>query len=126
MAERLNGVIKALEKGETPFTAFANADVQTAISYATSKYDGIVFEMEHGAYDIMSLRNALQYMLSRSEIVERGTLAPAVTPLARIPPNGGEKNQWLAKQALASGAYGAVWPHVRTVEDGYKAASACR
>jgi 4-hydroxy-2-oxoheptanedioate aldolase len=126
VADRLNGVIKALEKGETAFTAFANADVQTAISYATSKYDGIVFEMEHGAYDIVSLRNSLQYMLSRSQILEKGTLAPAVTPLVRIPPNGGEKNQWLAKQVLDSGVYGVVWPHVSTVEDAYNAVSACR
>src|SRR6266571_2724695 len=126
MPDRLNGVIRSLEKGETAFTAFASADVQTAISYSTSKYDGIVFEMEHGAYDIMSLRNALQYMLSRSQIVERGTLAPAVTPLVRIPPNGGEKNQWLAKQVLDSGVYGVVWPHVSTVEDAYNAVSACR
>jgi 4-hydroxy-2-oxoheptanedioate aldolase len=119
-------VIKALEQGQTAFTAFASADVTTAVSYATSRYDGIVFEMEHGAYDIRGLRDSLQYMLSRSQILERGTLAPAVTPLVRIPPNGGEQNQWIAKQVLDSGVYGVIWPHVSTVEDAYNAVSACR
>jgi len=49
-----------------------------------------------------------------------------VTPTVRIPPNGGEKNQWIAKQVLDSGAYGIIWPHVSTVEDAYNAVSACR
>jgi 4-hydroxy-2-oxoheptanedioate aldolase len=125
-APRLNGIIKALENGGTAFTAFSSTEIETAIAYSQSKYDGIVFEMEHGPYDIGSLRNALQYMLNRSQILSRGTLAPAVTPIVRIPPNGGEKNQWLAKQVLDSGAYGIVWPHVSTVEDAYNAVSACR
>ena len=40
------------------------------------------------------------------QIVQRGTIAPRVTPMVRIPANGGENNQWLAKQALDLGAYG--------------------
>ena len=61
-------------------------------------YDGVVFEMEHGGYDIRTLRDCLQYLLNRRQIVETGSLAPAVTPLVRIPPNGIEMNQWIAKQ----------------------------
>jgi 4-hydroxy-2-oxoheptanedioate aldolase len=123
---RLNGIIRALENGGTAVTTFAPADAETAIALSTSKYDGIVFEMEHGPYDIRSLREALQYMLNRRQIVERGSLAPLVTPTVRIPPNGGEKNQWVAKQVLDSGVYGVIWPHVSTVEDAYNAVSACR
>jgi 4-hydroxy-2-oxoheptanedioate aldolase len=44
----------------------------------------------------------------------------------RIPPNGGELNQWVAKQVLDSGVYGIVWPHVSTVEDARNAVAACR
>lgn len=123
---RLNGVIRALESGGTAVTTFASTDVDAALALAASKYDGVVFEMEHGPYDIRSLREALQYMLNRRQIVERGTLAPSVTPLVRIPPNGGEKNQWVAKQVLDSGVYGVIWPHVSTVEEAYNAVSACR
>lgn len=123
---RLNGVIKALENGGTAFTCFASPDNNTAASLSGSAYDGVVFEMEHGAYDIRSLRDALQYMLNRRQIVQGGTLAPKVTPIVRIPPNGGEQNQWIAKQVLDSGVYGVVWPHVSTVDDAYNAVSACR
>ncbi len=123
---RLNGVIRVLEQGGTAITSFASTDIETAIALSTSRYDGVVFEMEHGPYDIRELRHALQYLLNRRQIVERGTLAPAVTPLVRIPPNGGERNQWIAKQVLDSGVYGIVWPHVSTVEDAYNAVAACR
>src|SRR5690348_14448228 len=123
---RLNGVIKVLESGGTPITAFASADTESAIAYSTSNYDGIVYEMEHGAYDIRAFRDALQYMLNRGQLVQRGTLAPAVTPLVRIPPNGAERNQWIAKQVLDSGAYGVVWPHCSTAEEAYNAVAACR
>jgi 4-hydroxy-2-oxoheptanedioate aldolase len=65
-------------------------------------------------------------MLSRRQIVEGGSLAPAVTPMVRIPPNGGELNQWVAKQVLDSGVYGVIWPHVSTVEEARNAVAACR
>ena len=93
---------------------------------STAKYDGIVFEMEHNPWDVRALRDCLQYMLNRRQIAHAASLAPAVTPMVRIPPNGDEKNQWLAKQALDLGAYGIVWPHVSTVEQAYNAVAACR
>ena len=44
---RLNGVIKALESGRPAFTCFSPTEVTSAISLSTSKYDGVVFEIEH-------------------------------------------------------------------------------
>jgi 4-hydroxy-2-oxoheptanedioate aldolase len=123
---RLNGVIHALEQGQAAFTAFAPADVESAIALATTQYDGVVFEMEHNAYDIRALRDSLQYLLNRRQIAQSGSVAPAVTPMVRIPPNGGEKAQWQAKQALDLGAYGIVWPHISTVDQAYNAVGACR
>ena len=114
-------MIRVLESGGTAITAFSTTDVEAALAYSASAYDGIVFEMEHGPYDNRALRDALQYMLNRRQIVQGETLAPSVTPLVRIPPNGGERNQWIAKQVLDSGVYGVVWPHVSTVEDAYNA-----
>jgi 4-hydroxy-2-oxoheptanedioate aldolase len=58
--------------------------------------------------------------------VASASLAPAVTPFVRIPPNGGELNQWVAKQVLDSGVYGVIWPHVSTVDDARNAVAACR
>ena len=122
---RLNGVIRALEQGTT-FTAFSSPDIDAALAYSVAKYDGIVFEMEHGPWDVRALRDALQYMLNRGQIAKSGSVAPAVTPIVRIPPNGEEKNQWLAKQALDLGAYGIVWPHISTVDQAYNAVASCR
>jgi 4-hydroxy-2-oxoheptanedioate aldolase len=123
---RLNSVIAALESGGTAFTTFAQADRETAIAMSTAKYDGVVFEMEHNPWDIAALRDGLQYLLNRGQIARSGSIAPAVTPMVRIPPNGSEKSQVYAKQALDLGAYGIVWPHISTVDEAYNAVAACR
>ena len=73
-----------------------------------------------------ALRDALQYMLDRKQIAESGSLAPKVTPMVRIPPNGNEMNQWIAKQVLDIGVFGIVFPHVSTVEEARNAVGACR
>ena len=125
-ASRLNGVIGALERGDPAFVAFSPAEIGSAQAFADAPFDGIVFEMEHGPYDTRTLRDCLQYMLNRRQIVDSQSLAPAVTPMVRIPPNGGEHNQWVAKQVLDIGVYGVVWPHVSTVEDAHNAVAACR
>ena len=123
---RLNNVVRALENGEIPVCVFAPPTIDNAVALSVASYDGIIFEAEHNAYDIKDLRDCLQYMMNRRQIVERGTLAPAVTPMIRIPPNGSEMNQWCAKQVLDIGAYGVIWPHISTVEEAYNAVAACR
>jgi len=123
---RLNGIIKVLEQGKNVCVTFAPGDPTNSTLAATEPYDGIVFEMEHGPYDIKALRDCLQYLLNRRQIVESGTLAPTVTPMVRIPPNGTEMNQWVAKQVLDSGVYGIIWPHISTIEEAYSAVASCR
>src|SRR5246127_971428 len=123
---RLNGVIRALETGKPTFTSFCQADPETAIAMAAAKYDGIVYEMEHNPWDIRALRDSLQYMLNRGQIAKSASVAPGVTPMVRIPPNGAEKAQFHAKQALDLGAYGIVWPHISSVDQAYNAVAACR
>jgi 4-hydroxy-2-oxoheptanedioate aldolase len=123
---RLNGIIKALEAGKNAFVCFQPPDTGAAQAVTTEKYDGVVFEMEHNAYDIRALRDSLQYMLNRQQIAASGSVAPAVTPMVRIPPNGVEMNQWIAKQVLDQGVYGILWPHVSTVEEARSAVAACR
>ena len=105
MAElpRLNGIIKALEEGGVAFVGSAPADGAAGTS---APYDGALFEMEHGPYDIRALQEGLQNMLDRRQIAQRG-IAPAVTPIVRIPPNQGQTN-WVAKQVLDVGVYGII------------------
>jgi len=126
VAERLNGIIRALEQGQPAFTCFTQPDVEAVLALSTSRYDGIVFELEHNPWDIRALRDGLQYMLNRAQIAKSGSIAPAVTPMVRIPANGGEMNQTYAKQALDLGVYGIVWPHISTEEQAYNAVAACR
>lgn len=123
---RLNGMIRALEGGQPAFATFAPTEVEAAIAMSTARYDGVVFECEHGPWDGRALRDCLQYLLNRQQIARSGSLAPAVTPLVRIPPNGGEMNQFFAKQALDLGVYGIVWPHISTAAQAYNAVAACR
>jgi 4-hydroxy-2-oxoheptanedioate aldolase len=123
---RLNPVIRALESNQPTFVTFSPPEIGQAQAIADAAYDAVVFEMEHGPYDVRVLRDCMQYMLNRRQIVTNGTLAPAVAPFVRIPPNGGELNQWIAKQVLDSGVYGVIWPHVSTVEDARNAVVACR
>ena len=126
MAERLNAVIRALEAGKPAFATFAPANPEAAIGLQGTKYDGVVFETEHNVWDGMNVRHALQFLMNRGEIAKSGSIAPAIAPIVRIPPNGAEMNQHFSKQALDLGAYGIVWPHVSTAEQAYNAVSCCR
>src|SRR5438270_572802 len=123
---RLNPAIRALERGKPAFVTFSPAEIGAAQSIGAVGYDGVVFEMEHNPYDIRQLRDCMQYMLDRAQILKSGSLAPAVAPMVRIPPNGGVLNQFIAKQVLDIGVYGIVWPHVSTVEEARNAVQACR
>jgi 4-hydroxy-2-oxoheptanedioate aldolase len=125
-AQRLNRIIAALTAGEHAFASFAQITTAAALEFSTTDYDGVIFEAEHNPWDIGALRDSLQYLLNRRQIFAAETLAPAVTPLVRVPPNGAEKSQWHAKQALDLGAYGIVWPHIATVEEARNAVAACR
>lgn len=123
---RLNGAIRALEQGKTAFATFSPPEIGMAQAINAAPYDAVVFEMEHNPYDVQLLRNCLQYMLDRGQIAKSGSIAPAVTPMVRIPVNGGEMNQFIAKQVLDVGVYGVIWPHVDTVDEARNAVAACR
>ena len=126
MSTRLNGLIRAFESGKPAYAAFSKLDKQSAIELSDSPYDALVYEMEHNPYDVAALGDAFQYLLNRKHIAETGSVAPKVTPIARIPANGIEMNQSFAKQVLDRGAYGVIWPHVATVEQAYNAVASCR
>lgn len=123
---RLNGVIGALESGGAAFISWSTPEVESAMSLSGSSYDGLLIDSEHFPWDSRALRDCLQYLLDRGQIAASSSIASKVTPLIRIPTNGVEKNQFLAKQALDIGAYGVVWPHISTVDQAYNAVAACR
>src|SRR5260370_31369993 len=121
---RLNPAIRALDSGKPAVVTFSPAEIGAAQAIGAAGYDAVVFEMEHNPYDIRTLRDCMQYMLDRAQILKSGNLAPAVAPMVRIPPNGGELNQFIAKQVLDIGVYGIFWPHVSTVQEATNAVHA--
>jgi 4-hydroxy-2-oxoheptanedioate aldolase len=126
VSAHLNGAIAKLAAGETVFASFSPADPGNAQAFAAGPYDAVVFEMEHNPFSTRELRDSLQYLLDRAQILKRGNPSPSVTPLVRVPANGSELNQWMAKQALDAGVYGIIFPHVSTVDEARNAVSACR
>ena len=68
---RLNPAIRALESGKPAFVTFSPAEIGAAQAIGAAAYDGVVFEMEHNPYDIRQLRDCMQYMLDRAQILKR-------------------------------------------------------
>ena len=83
--------------------------------------------MEHNPWDIRALRDCLQYMLNRGQIAKSGSVAPAVTPMVRIPAErrreGAVARQAGARPRLLTASSGRT---SRTVEEAYNAVAACR
>jgi 4-hydroxy-2-oxoheptanedioate aldolase len=115
---RLNRMIELWEQGKPAFGSFARfRDADGAQYYAGSLQDFVIFDFEHGPADFTQFRVFLQFMLDRGSLLKKGNAQPSVVPLARIPSNGAERNQWVIKQALDLGAYGIMAPHVARVDD---------
>ena len=115
---RLNRMIELWEQGKPAIGAFARfRDGDGAIYYSQSQLDFVIFDMEHGATDFTQHKTFLQFMVDKAQLLKKGNLQPNVTPLARIPSNGSEKNQWVIKQTLDAGAFGLMSPHIRNVEE---------
>jgi len=130
MAEkvRFNKIIDLLERGEPVFSTSTvpNGGLDDLTYIADADYDAVVIEMEHEGFSFSTLRTSLQVLLNRKRIAQKGNLQPDVVPLVRIPPNACERNQWVIKQALDTGVYGLVLPHLSTVEDAQAAIAAAR
>src|SRR5260370_42446012 len=107
---RLNGIIRALESSQHAFTLFAPCEVEFAVELQQSSYDGVVFEGEHRGWDIRALRDSLQYLLNRRQIADAGSVAPLITPTARIPANGGGGKPVPAQKALHPRRHSILWP----------------
>lgn len=125
---RLNKVIELLEQGQVVFGGGMvwTGNIDEAMAFADMGYDFIIFEMEHEGFHLPGLRLSLQFLLDRKRLATQGNLQPAVIPFVRIPPNARERNQWIIKQALDTGVYGLVLPHMDTVEQAQAAVIASR
>jgi 4-hydroxy-2-oxoheptanedioate aldolase len=124
---RLNRLIELWEQGKPAFGSFARfRDADGAQYYAASQQDFVIFDLEHGPADFAHLRTFLQFMLDRASLLRKGNAQPNVVPLARIPSNGAERNQWVVKQVLDSGVYGLMAPHIKDAGDARALVSSSR
>ena len=125
---RYNKVIDLLEQGKPVFCSGLvwNGNLDDLIYVADADYDMVIMEMEHEGFSFNNLRTSLQFILNRKRIAGRGTGQADPVPLVRIPPNSRENSQWIIKQALDTGVYGLVLPHLNTVEDAHASVVAAR
>ncbi|MGE0362671.1 MAG: aldolase/citrate lyase family protein [Vicinamibacterales bacterium] len=83
------------------------------------------YDMEHTPFDMETFRTWLQFTLDPALLRRPGP--PVVTPvLVRIPANGREMNQWMAKQILDTGGLGIVTPHIETAAQARNVVQATR
>ena len=127
-ATRYNKVIQLLENGQPVFGTglIWNGNLDEMTYFADSDYDLVMIEMEHEGLSFNNLRASLQFLLNRKRIAAAGGLQADPTPVVRIPPNTREQNQWVIKQALDTGVYGLILPHLDTVEGAQAAVRAAR
>lgn len=115
---RLNRLIEVLDQGKTAFGSFvANDSFGAAEAGARTDLDFVIFEMEHQNFDMLALKDSLQFLINRKRLAESDSPAVVPTPLVRIPSNAAEQNQWIIKQALDLGVFGLVIPHMGSVEE---------
>jgi len=125
---RYSKVIDLLEQNKPVFCSGLvwNGNLDDLAFVTDTDYDMVIIEMEHQGFSFDTLRTSLQHLLSRKKIAGSGTLQADPVPFVRIPPNFRERNQWVLKQALDTGVYGLVLPHLNTVEDAQAAVVAAR
>ena len=127
-ATRYSKVIQLLEEGKPVFGTglIWNGNLDEMMYFADSDYDMVMIEMEHEGLSFNNLRASLQFLLNRKRVAEGGGLMADPTPVVRIPPNTREQNQWVIKQALDTGVYGLILPHLDTVEGAMSAVQSAR
>ena len=125
---RYNKVIQLLENDQPVFGTglIWNGNLDEMTYFADSDYDLVMIEMEHEGLSFNNLRASLQFLLNRKRIAAAAGLQADPTPVVRIPPNTREQNQWVIKQALDTGVYGLILPHLDTVEGAQAAVRAAR
>lgn len=107
------------------FTPGRSVDDAAALSRETLP-DFWFYDMEHSPWDMETFRTFLQFTLDTATLRGAGR-APALTPmLVRIPANGREMNQWMAKQVLDAGGMGVITPHIETAAQARNVVQATR
>lgn len=117
---RLNRSIELLAQGRATFGILSHdRSLENARALARSDLDldFVIIDMEHGPFDVESLRTFLLGMIDKQRIIAKGNLQMDVTPLVRLPASGREQAIYLAKQALDVGVMGIMFPSINTADE---------
>jgi len=125
---RYNKVIELLEQDKPVFCSGLvwNGNLDDMTFVGDSDYDMVIVEMEHQGFSFNDLRTMLQFLMNRKKVAGSGSLQASPAPFVRVPPNFRERNQWVIKQALDTGVYGLVLPHLNNVDDAQATVVAAR
>ena len=126
-SERLNHTIEILEQGGAAFGIFSgDRSLSNARALARSELDYVFIDMEHGPFDVETLQKFLMGMTDKSRISRTGSLKMNTTPIVRIPVNGREMNQFIAKQVLDTGVFGVMFPMINNRQQAENAIASSR
>lgn len=123
-AQRKSHVISVFERGGAA-VGFITNSLAAPGTYQQLRdvpgLDWVFIDMEHGPFDSSQIRNIVTAFRAAD-----GSFP--VTPIFRVPANCSEvdKNQWVFKQVLDGGSFGAIVPHCDDRKDVVNAAAAMR
>ena len=122
-----NPMIAKLSRGQAVFgVSTSDLSIDNAHSIARAPLDSVRIEMEHGPLDFSGLRTFLIGMIDKAEILRKGSGQPNVAPWARFPPDGRERSDWIAKQALDMGLMGVAFNGIDNEEQTLNAVRSMR
>jgi 4-hydroxy-2-oxoheptanedioate aldolase len=120
-------LVNVAAAGEVIFGSFA-ADKSPDSAVAASRNtlpDFWFYDMEHTPFDMETFRVWLQFLLDPAAL--RAQSRPSFAPvLVRIPANGREMNQWMAKQILDTGGMGIIAPFIENAAQARNVVQATR
>jgi 4-hydroxy-2-oxoheptanedioate aldolase len=125
---RLNDLVPLLEQGVATFGPFFGARTLEggAEAMSTPGPDFAMVDMEHNPLDFNQVRGFVQGAIDPATILRRGRPGTPRPIIVRIPANGREMNQWMAKQVLDAGAHGVMFPTIETAEQALNAVRSMR
>lgn len=117
--KRLNKMIELLESGQTVYDiSVQGVGYEEGKKLAKDRYDLIQYQMEHGPFDPILLRQFMQGLVDGGP-TKSGHRTPTVIvtlPVLGLDEMSVKANHWLIEQVLSAGVHGLMLCHARNPE----------